>query len=98
MDPLTFTISADWLREFSGNGDAGWTAKQLKCLGVNWPPRRGWFKRSLGRRISEKTRRAFEEARSEKNLEKEVQEMNRPKSMFEEMESHLDSIARRDRL
>lgn len=89
-----FTVTAAWLREFSGNGDAGWTAKQLRCLGVKWPPRRGWFKRMLGKKITEKQRRAFEEARAEKNLNKEIGRMNQPKSVMEEMESHLESIER----
>ncbi len=31
-----------------------WTRKQLKCLGVDWPPRRGWMRafNGVGRQIS----------------------------------------------
>lgn len=41
------TVTMDLLRAGeSGNG--GWNAKQLRLLGLNWPPRQGWMALSVG--------------------------------------------------
>jgi hypothetical protein len=33
-------------------GSGGWKAKQLKIIGVSWPPEKGWMDRAVGRLIS----------------------------------------------
>jgi len=53
-------ITNAWLVRFSTTGSEGWTRKQLACLGVAWPPRRGWKYRLEGREIPDATARAFE--------------------------------------
>lgn len=37
-----------------------WTRSQLKAIGVNWPPARGWQKRAIGREISQEAAKLFE--------------------------------------
>ena len=36
----------------SSNG--GWSSKQLKLLGVAWPPQTGWLKKLIGKKVDEK--------------------------------------------
>jgi len=54
----TFTITADWLAAHSNA--AAYTAAQLRVLGISWPPRKGWKRVVVGRRLTEAERRAFE--------------------------------------
>lgn len=37
--------------EAGQSGAGGWNAGQLALLGVEWPPRHGWFKRAIGQPI-----------------------------------------------
>lgn len=41
----------------SGNG--GWSKAQLECLGLNWPPVKGWQNRIVGKAISIQDRDKF---------------------------------------
>ena len=34
------------------SGSGGWNARQLKLLGIDWPPAQGWQDRVIGRDIS----------------------------------------------
>ena len=38
----------------------GWTAKQLKLIGVSWPPVHGWKRRAVGKMISARAKAEFE--------------------------------------
>jgi hypothetical protein len=40
----------------------GWTADQLRCLGIEWPPARGWKFRVIGKTISDDAKARFEMA------------------------------------
>ena len=55
-----FWITEAWLRSHSANGDIGWTAGQLRVLGVTWPPRRGWMRALVGCGIEQAQKDAFE--------------------------------------
>ena len=47
-------ITDKWLVENAtppSNGTA-WTKAQLAVIGVNWPPKNGWKKRVVGKKIS----------------------------------------------
>lgn len=35
--------------------NGAWTKAQLKSIGVDWPPQKGWKKKILGSEISEET-------------------------------------------
>lgn len=55
-----FTVVTEkWIRSFRTQ-HGGWTAKQLACLGVKWPPVTGWIQRAIGQEISKKDRKNFE--------------------------------------
>lgn len=55
-------------REFihAAKSDAGgWNRKQLKVVGIDWPPRKGWIQRLEGVEISEEQARKFVEFRNQ---------------------------------
>jgi hypothetical protein len=56
-----FTITEAWLLEHQSKRD-GWTADQLRCVGVGWPPPRGWKREVIGREISDDARARFEQS------------------------------------
>ena len=37
-----------------------WNAKQLKCLGIDWPAKKGWNNRMVGNEISSTAEYKFE--------------------------------------
>lgn len=37
----------------------GWKASQLKCLGIQWPPIKGWKRRIVGTHISDEQYTSF---------------------------------------
>ena len=63
-------ITESWLRG-NMNGGIGVTAKQLRALGLSWPPQKGWLKGILGKDITEKQKTAFEKGKKtdSKNVE-----------------------------
>jgi len=54
-------VTAEWLHAHGTRG-AGWTAEQLRAIGVTWPPRRGWIRQQEGREITDAQREAFEQS------------------------------------
>ena len=53
------TVTREWI--FSNRTPRGsWNAKQLREIGVRWPPRVGWIGRADGRQISDDAARRFE--------------------------------------
>lgn len=54
-----FTVTRDWIE---GNKTPGgsWKAKQLRAIGVSWPPAGGWPERSEGKQITQADRLVFE--------------------------------------
>lgn len=52
-------ITNDWIAEHA-TGKAGWTRQQLDCLGVAWPPVKGWRSRLIGTQIPDAKAREFE--------------------------------------
>lgn len=55
-------ITESWLRD-NMNGGIGVTARQLRALGLSWPPQKGWLKGILGKEITEKQKTAFEKGK-----------------------------------
>lgn len=43
------------LIEMGRTGNGGYTKKQLKTLGVDWPPKKGWLKALIGTEIPQDT-------------------------------------------
>jgi hypothetical protein len=52
-------ITREWIKEHS-TPKGGWTADQLKCLGVSWPPQHGWLQSLIGKEIDAETADKFE--------------------------------------
>lgn len=55
-----FTVTEEWITRYASD-KGGWTRQQLKLLGVDWPPIRGWKYRCVGLKISDEARQRFEE-------------------------------------
>lgn len=54
-----FKVTAHWIKAYqSGNG--GWNKRQLECIGVEWPPGRGWIDAVIGYEITEQKKSEFE--------------------------------------
>lgn len=49
------------LIETGRTGSGGWNKRQLKILGVKWPPRKGWLSRSIGKLITPEDAKLFVE-------------------------------------
>lgn len=47
----------DVLMAMSSNG--GWSAAQLKLIGVEWPPEKGWKTRAVGAEFDQSTIESF---------------------------------------
>lgn len=63
------------------SGPGGWSKAQVTILGVEWPLRKGWKARIMGREISEADAARFLRLRIE-----------RSSFDLKAMENHLDSI------
>lgn len=46
------TITPKMIHEAGTTGYSGWNRKQLQCLGVHWPPPKGWLKGLKGAQVS----------------------------------------------
>ena len=42
-----FTVSREWIMSHQ-TSKGSWNAKQLKCLGLDWPASKGWVGRAVG--------------------------------------------------
>jgi hypothetical protein len=56
-----FTITAEWLEQNKTSAGA-YSKQQLKVLGIDWPPRKGWQKRVVGTEIRDTQSLQFEAA------------------------------------
>lgn len=69
-----FIITKDWLNKFT-KGGAGITRERASAVGLEYPVSKGWFKRLLGKSITNEQRIRFENGLSRKdkkvNSEKE---------------------------
>lgn len=55
-----FAITKEWLvRNKTEAG--GWTAHQLRTIGVWWPPKKGWMEQACRSHISHANKAKFEE-------------------------------------
>lgn len=51
-------VTAEWIHACA-TVNGGWTAAQLKILGVEWPPQHGWIARCVGMQITTEQRDLF---------------------------------------
>lgn len=52
-------VTDEWIRNNTTLAN-GWKAVQLKALGVDWPPRKGWKQRVIGMTITTEQQEIFE--------------------------------------
>jgi len=52
-------ITKDWIMAHK-TARGSWNAKQLKCLGIDWPAPKGWIQRAVGTVISTLDQNRFE--------------------------------------
>ena len=52
-------ITDEWL-ERNATGGKAWTAAQFRCLGIEWPPYKGWRRALVGTIIEDEQAREFE--------------------------------------
>lgn len=55
-----FEVTEEWVKAFQ-SGNRGWNRAQLECIGVEWPPQKGWIQRIEGTSISEVAKARFEQ-------------------------------------
>ena len=51
-------VTEEFLEKYKTPNGA-WNAKQLALLGISWPPKKGWKRRSIGKCISEGNAKLF---------------------------------------
>jgi len=56
------TLTSKMLHDASTKGYHGFNAKQLKVIGLKWPPKKGWLKSLVGTQILASKYRQFVEA------------------------------------
>lgn len=54
-----FTVTKDWIMSHQ-TSKGSWNAKQLKCLGLDWPASKGWINRAVGYVITTDMQQKFE--------------------------------------
>ena len=52
-------VTLEWLKSHATK-KGGWTRQQLDLLQIQWPPRKGWLKATVGLNISDDAARRFE--------------------------------------
>jgi len=77
MKEYKYTVTKDWILNNSTD-KSGWNAKQLACLCIDWPPRKGWINRAVGTVILVSVKERFERlAREPSNNKINVQDQER---------------------
>jgi hypothetical protein len=54
-----FKVTFEWISRHA-TAAGGYSAAQLRVIGVRWPPKQGWKQRAVGRLITEAERELFE--------------------------------------
>lgn len=64
MKEYNFEVTKDWLLN-NQTEKGSWNAKQLACLCIDWPPRKGWISRAVGTVILVSVKERFEQLAGE---------------------------------
>jgi len=59
---MSKTLTYEYIQEHKTDA-GGWTSKQLKVLGIEWPPKSGWINDVCGKTITDDDAKAFEDAK-----------------------------------
>ncbi len=89
MKEYKFVVTKEWLLMYTTNGGS-WNAKQLACLCIDWPPRKGWINRAVGTTILNSVKERFESLAREPSKDKiNVQDQER---RIKELEHKFDVV------
>lgn len=83
----TFVVTAAWIHDNSTPAGA-WRARQLRLLGVEWPPAAGWIERVSGMSIAVSSRQQFEQDG------KGCTDAQRAESELDGLRRHVATLAR----
>lgn len=87
-----FVVTKEWLFMFTTD-KGSWNAKQLACLCIDWPPRKGWINRAVGTVILVSVKERFEQLAKEPSRDKvNVQD---PERRINELERQVADIIKR---
>lgn len=64
-----YEVTKDWLLN-NKTAKGAWSAKQLACLCIDWPPRKGWIDRAVGTTILVSVKERFEQLAAEPSKDK----------------------------
>ncbi len=94
MKEYKFAVTKEWLLMFTTE-KGSWNAKQLACLCIDWPPRKGWISRAVGTTILVSVKERFEQLAREPAKDKiNVQDQER---RIKQLEGEMaDVLARLD--
>lgn len=67
---MSFEVNDEWVRSHCRNGAP--TRDQIECLGLMWPPERGWIERLCGAIITEAQRERFELSRDRHDVRRDA--------------------------
>lgn len=73
-----FTITRQWISEHAHRRPYGWTAEQLRVVGVQWPLVSGWVDRLVGKVISDDARLQFESFAEKNNPQLQAGDFIKP--------------------
>ena len=65
-------ITKEWIMAHQ-TARGSWNAKQLKCLGITWPPPKGWHRRAVGTEVSALMANRFEHFAGEPVKDKTIE-------------------------
>lgn len=56
---MTWIVTEHWLRKYA-RPPAGWSAQQIRALGLRYPLRKGWIDKIVGKKVSDAAKARFE--------------------------------------
>ena len=85
----SFIVTKEWIMNHQTD-KGSWNAKQLKCLGIDWPAKKGWIGRIVGQDIHPLMKARFEIQAGEPSADKiNVQDHER---RIKELERQLSVV------
>ena len=66
---MTSIVTKEWIMSHQ-TAKGSWNAKQLKCLGIDWPAKKGWIGRVVGTDITYDMAQQFEMLADEPSADK----------------------------
>ena len=94
---MTFKITKEWI-DNNKTVNGGYTSRQAKALGLNWPLVKGWKKSLVGANITLIQKIEFEVLRTAKPNNKQVKSVLTIDSCIAYLFKNMDKIDNNDRI